>query len=311
MPILAIKPLPLIALLGPTASGKTHLAVALAARLGAEIVSADSRQLYRRMDIGTGKDLGEYEIAGRRIPYHLIDIFEPGEQCNLFVYQQRFYDVWEKLKAAGTPTILCGGSGMYAEAILRGYRLAAVEPNLALRAQLEERTDEELIAILASHQSLHNTTDTSSRKRLIRAVEIALSSSEKEVKERELLPSLTFAVSLPQEVRWKRIVCRLKARLDSGLIEEVDSLLKEGLSPEQLIYYGLEYKYVTQYLLGEIPSREELYQQLNIAIRQFSKRQMTYLRGMERRGIVLHWLDGTRPPEALIAEMEDIIRGAN
>lgn len=303
--------LPFVALLGPTASGKTHLAVALAARLGAEIVSADSRQLYRRMDIGTGKDLSEYEVAGRRIPYHLIDIFEPGEQSNLFAYQQRFYEVWDRLQAAGTPVILCGGSGMYAEAILRGYRLAEVAPNPELRKQLEERTDEELIGILASHQPLHNTTDTSSRKRLIRAVEIALSTREVEGEGRAGLQGVTFAISLPQEIRWKRISERLKTRLESGLVEEVDSLLKESISPAQLIYYGLEYKYVTQYLLGEITSRETLYEQLNIAIRQFSKRQMTYLRGMERRGITLHWLDGTRPPAELVREMEETLRGAN
>ncbi len=304
----AYRPLPLIGLLGPTASGKTHLGVALAARLGAEIISADSRQLYRRMDIGTGKDLSEYELAGQKIPYHLIDCFEPGEQCNLFIYQKLFYEVWDRLRAAGTPTILCGGSGMYAEAILRGYSLAEVPPDLALRAQLEKRSDAELIALLASHQSLHNTTDTSSRKRLIRAVEIALATpNEKEKPIHEIPESLTFAISLPQEIRWKRISERLRARLEEGLISEIASLLNEGITPSQLIYYGLEYKYVTHYLLGEIASEEELYEQLNIAIRQFSKRQMTYLRGMERRGIALHWLDGTRPSEELVSEMLTVI----
>ena len=298
----------LIALLGPTASGKTHLAVELAHEMGAHILSADSRQLYRRMNIGTGKDLDEYNYKGQTVPYHLIDILEPGEQCNLFEYQQLFYAMYDQLSASHTAMILCGGSGMYAEAILRNYELAPVAPDAELRSKLEQLSDTELTALLASRQTLHNTTDTSSRKRLIRAVEIALASPTGGIKRGREIESLIFAITLPQEARWQRIETRLKARLAAGLIEEVQSLLDEGIAPEKLIYYGLEYKFVTLYLLGEIPTREQLFTQLNIAIRQFAKRQMTYLRGMERRGLRLHWLDGLAPTEELLAKIRERVK---
>lgn len=298
----------LIALLGPTASGKTHLAVELAYTLGGEIISADSRQLYRRMDIGTGKDLSEYVYNGQPIAYHLIDVLEPGEQCNLFAYQQMFYEVYEQLSARHTPMILCGGSGMYAEALLRNYELAPAAPDRELREKLEVLSDAELTAMLAAHQTLHNSTDTSSRKRLIRAVEIALANPETHKSKRKGIESLIFAIDLPQQARWQRIEKRLKARLDAGLIEEVQSLLNEGIAPENLIYYGLEYKFVTLYLLGKIATREELFRQLNIAIRQFAKRQMTYLRGMERRGLQLHWLNGLEPTETLLTTIRETIR---
>ncbi len=298
----------LIALLGPTASGKTRLAVELAHEMGAHVLSADSRQLYRRMNIGTGKDLDEYNYKGQTVPYHLIDILEPGEQCNLFEYQQLFYTVYDQLNASQTPTILCGGSGMYAEAILRNYELAPVARDAELRSKLEQLSDTELTALLASRQTLHNNTDTSSRKRLIRAVEIAMATPAGSAKRRQKIESLIFAISLPQEARWQRIETRLKARLAAGLIEEVQSLLDEGIAPEKLIYYGLEYKFVTLYLLGEIPTREHLFTQLNIAIRQFSKRQMTYLRGMERRGLRLHWLDGLAPTEELLAKIRERVK---
>ena len=298
----------LIALLGPTASGKTHLAVELAYTLGGEIISADSRQLYRRMDIGTGKDLSEYVYNGQPITYHLIDVLEPGEQCNLFEYQQMFYEVYEQLSARHTPMILCGGSGMYAEALLRNYELAPVAPDRELREILEVLSDAELTAILAAHQTLHNSTDTSSRKRLIRAVEIALANPETHKSKRKGIESLIFAIDLPQQARWQRIEARLTARLDAGLIEEVQSLLNEGIAPENLIYYGLEYKFVTLYLLGKIATRDALFTQLNIAIRQFAKRQMTYLRGMERRGLQLHWLNGLAPTEELLAQIRDQIK---
>lgn len=298
----------LIALLGPTASGKTHLAVELAYTLGGEIISADSRQLYRRMDIGTGKDLSEYVYNGQPIAYHLIDVLEPGEQCNLFEYQQMFYEVYEQLSARHTPMILCGGSGMYAEALLRNYELAPVAPDRGLREKLEMLSDAELTAILAAHQTLHNSTDTSSRKRLIRAVEIALANPETHKSKRKGIESLIFAIDLPQQARWQRIETRLTARLEVGLVEEVQSLLNEGIAPENLIYYGLEYKFVTLYLLGKIATREELFRQLNIAIRQFAKRQMTYLRGMERRGLQLHWLNGLEPTETLLTTIRETIR---
>ncbi len=298
----------LIALLGPTASGKTHLAVELAYTLGGEIISADSRQLYRRMDIGTGKDLSEYVYNGQPIAYHLIDVLEPGEQCNLFEYQQMFYEVYEQLSARHTPMILCGGSGMYAEALLRNYELAPVAPDRELREKLEVLSDAELTAILAAHQTLHNSTDTSSRKRLIRAVEIALASPRKPATQPQDIESLIFAIDLPQHARWQRIETRLTARLEAGLVEEVQSLLDESIAPENLIYYGLEYKFVTLYLLGKIATREELFRQLNIAIRQFAKRQMTYLRGMERRGLQLHWLNGLEPTETLLTTIKETIR---
>ena len=298
----------LIALLGPTASGKTHLAVELAYTLGGEIISADSRQLYRRMDIGTGKDLSEYVYNGQPVAYHLIDVLEPGEQCNLFEYQQMFYEVYEQLSARHTPMILCGGSGMYAEALLRNYELAPVAPDRELREKLEMLSDAELTAILAAHQTLHNSTDTSSRKRLIRAVEIALANPETHKSKRKGIESLIFAIDLPQQARWQRIETRLTARLEVGLVEEVQSLLNEGIAPENLIYYGLEYKFVTLYLLGKIATREELFRQLNIAIRQFAKRQMTYLRGMERRGLQLHWLNGLEPTETLLTTIRETIR---
>lgn len=298
----------LIALLGPTASGKTHLAVELAYTLGGEIISADSRQLYRRMDIGTGKDLSEYVYNGQPIAYHLIDVLEPGEQCNLFEYQQMFYEVYEQLSARHTPMILCGGSGMYAEALLRNYELAPVAPDRELREKLEMLSDAELTAILATHQTLHNSTDTSSRKRLIRAVEIALASPTKTAAQPQDIESLIFAIDLPQHARWQRIEARLTARLEAGLVEEVQSLLDEGIAPENLIYYGLEYKFVTLYLLGKIATREELFRQLNIAIRQFAKRQMTYLRGMERRGLQLHWLNGLETTETLLTKIKETIR---
>lgn len=297
----------LIALLGPTASGKTHLAVELAYTLGGEIISADSRQLYRRMDIGTGKDLSEYVYNGQPIAYHLIDVLEPGEQCNLFAYQQMFYEVYEQLSARHTPMILCGGSGMYAEALLRNYELAPVAPDRELREKLEMLSDAELTAILATHQTLHNSTDTSSRKRLIRAVEIALANPETHKSKRKGIESLIFTIDLPQQARWQRIEKRLKARLDAGLIEEVQSLLNKGIAPENLIYYGLEYKFVTLYLLGKIATRDALFTQLNIAIRQFAKRQMTYLRGMERRGLQLHWLDGLQPSATLLEQIQQTI----
>lgn len=298
----------LIALLGPTASGKTHLAVELAYTLGGEIISADSRQLYRRMDIGTGKDLSEYVYNGQPVAYHLIDVLEPGEQCNLFEYQQMFYNVYNQLSASHTPMILCGGSGMYAEAILRNYQLAPVAPDIDLRERLEKLSDAELTELLSARQTLHNSTDTSSRKRLIRAVEIALASPTKTAAQPQDIESLIFAIDLPQHARWQRIEARLTARLETGLVEEVQSLLDEGIAPENLIYYGLEYKFVTLYLLGKIATREELFRQLNIAIRQFAKRQMTYLRGMERRGLQLHWLNGLETTQTLLTTIRETIR---
>lgn len=298
----------LIALLGPTASGKTHLAVELAYDLHAHILSADSRQLYRRMNIGTGKDLQEYLYNGITIPHHLIDLYEPGEQCNLFAYQQHFHEVYNTLSQKQTQMILCGGSGMYAEAILRNYELVPIAPNPELREKLEQLTTEELTTMLAAHQTLHNSTDTSSRKRLIRAIEIALDSPQKETQSTHKLESIVFAIDLPQYARWQRIESRLKARMEAGLIEEVQSLLNEGIPPENLIYYGLEYKFVTLFLLGKIPTRNTLFQQLNIAIRQFAKRQMTYLRGMERRGIKLHWLNGLEPSYILLNQIKKTLQ---
>ncbi len=298
----------LIAILGPTASGKTHLAVRLAASYNAHILSADSRQLYKRMDIGTGKDLNEYCINGKNIPYHLIDILEPGTACTLFDYQKLFYEIYDKLYTEQEQMILCGGSGMYAEAILRNYHLAEVPPNPQLRTQWETYSDEQLTTLLAAQHPLHNTTDTSSRKRLIRALEIATATPQAPTTNyHEPIPSIIFAIHLPQALRWQRIENRLRTRLQNGLIEEIQALLTEGIAPEQLIYYGLEYKFVTLYLQGKIETQTELFRQLNIAIRQFAKRQMTYLRGMERRGLTLHWIDGQKTTDELLADIHETL----
>ena len=286
----------LITILGPTASGKTALAAALAARLDMEIISADSRQLYRGMDIGTGKDLADYVVDGKSIPYHLIDICDPGYKYNVFEYQHDFFRVFTSLRERGLVPILCGGTGLYIEAVLKGYKLLDVPPNPALRERLREKSLPELEILLASYKVLHNKTDVDSVQRAIRAIEIEefYRTQAPDVREYAPLNSLLVGVAIDRELRREKISMRLRARLDEGMVDEVRRILSNGVAPEDLIYYGLEYKFLTLYIIGKL-TYEEMVSQLEIAIHQFAKRQMTWFRGMERRGCTIHWLDATLP----------------
>ena len=286
----------LITILGPTASGKTALAASLAARLDTEIISADSRQLYRGMDIGTGKDLADYVVDGKSIPYHLIDICDPGYKYNVFEYQHDFFQVFISLRDRGLVPILCGGTGLYIEAVLKGYKLLDVPPNPALRERLREKSLPELEILLASYKVLHNKTDVDSVQRAIRAIEIEefYRTQAPDVREYAPLNSLLVGVAIDRELRREKISKRLRARLDEGMVDEVRRILSNGVAPEDLIYYGLEYKFLTLYIIGKL-TYEEMVSQLEIAIHQFAKRQMTWFRGMERRGCTIHWLDATLP----------------
>lgn len=281
----------LITVLGPTASGKTRFAVHLADRLGAEIISGDSRQVYRRMDLGTGKDLGDYRIGDRSVPYHLIDIVEPGTKYNVFEYQRDFLEAYNDIHRRGRKAVLCGGTGLYIESVLRAYRLSPVPQNPELRERLADKSLEELTALLATYKSLHNTTDVDTAQRAIRAIEIEEYYRQTPLDRRPFpkIDSLTLGVDVSREVRRERISQRLRKRLDEGMCGEVERLLAEGIKPEDLIYYGLEYKYVTLYVTGQI-TFDEMAQQLEIAIHQFAKRQMTWFRGMERRGTPILWI---------------------
>lgn len=291
----------MITLLGPTASGKTSLAVHLAYELGGEILSADSRQLYKGMDIGTGKDLDEYILHGRRIPYHLIDLVPAGERYSLFAWQRAFHRAYEDLVGRGIRyPILCGGTGLYAEAVLRGYHLPDVPPNPSLREELRGEPLDELRVRLSSYGPLHNTTDLDSAQRAIRAIEIAEYIREQKASgidhtEYPPIDSLILCLDLPREERRSRITLRLRERLEhQDMIGEVKGLLASGIPAEDLIYYGLEYKFVTRYLLGEL-SYDEMFVSLETAIHQFAKRQMTWFRGMERRGFTLYYIDALLP----------------
>jgi tRNA dimethylallyltransferase len=302
----------LITILGPTASGKTPLAAALADRLGTEIISGDSRQVYRRMDLGTGKDLVDYTVEGRQVPYHLIDIVEPGYKYNVFEYQRDFLKAYQEITAKNKLPILCGGTGMYIESVLKGYRLLPVPENPELRASLEGNSLEELTSILAGYKKLHNSTDVDTAKRAIRAIEIEEYYKQQPPEYREFpsLKSLIIGVDIDRELRREKITRRLKQRLDEGMVEEVRGLLAEGIDPENLIYYGLEYKFLTQYAIGEL-TFEEMFHQLETAIHQFAKRQMTWFRGMERRGFTIHWLDATLPMEEKIEQITKLINTNN
>lgn len=283
----------IVTILGPTACGKTAAAVALAAEIDAEIISADSRQVYRRMDIGTGKDLDEYRLPdGRQIPVHLVDICEPGYKYNIYEYQRDFLRAYEGIRSRGKKVVLCGGSGLYLESVLRGYRLSEVPQNPELRKSLEDKSLEELTEMLRTYKRLHNTTDVDTAQRAIRAIEI------EEYYRRTPLPdrpfpeftSRTIGLKVDRDVRRARITRRLRNRLDGGMLDEVRALLAEGIPPQDLIYYGLEYKYVTLHLTGKL-TYDEMFRQLEIAIHQFAKRQMTYFRGMERRGVPIRWVE--------------------
>ena len=281
----------IITVLGPTASGKTRFAVQLADRLGAEIISGDSRQVYRRMDLGTGKDLDDYRIGDRSVPYHLIDIVEPGTKYNVFEYQRDFLEAYNDIHQRGRKAVLCGGTGLYIESVLRAYRLSPVPQNPKLRERLADKSLEELTALLATYKSLHNTTDVDTAQRAIRAIEIEEYYRQTPLDRRPFpkIESLTLGVDVSREVRRERISQRLRKRLDEGMCGEVERLLAEGIKPEDLIYYGLEYKYVTLYVTGQI-TFDEMAAQLEIAIHQFAKRQMTWFRGMERRGTPILWI---------------------
>lgn len=303
----------MITILGPTASGKTPLAAALAQQIDGEIISADSRQVYRRMDIGTGKDLADYSLVVNGspvdIPYHLIDICEPGTKYNLFQYQQDFFDAYQDIIGRGKTPILCGGTGLYIEAVLKGYQLSPVPQNPELRARLEGKTLEELTQMLVelkqkNGSTMHNTTDVDSCQRAIRAIEIEEYNLHTPTPKRELPPidSLIVGVNIDREARREKITRRLKARLEEGMIEEVRGLLAEGIPAEDLIYYGLEYKFVTEYLVGKM-TYDEMFQRLEIAIHQFAKRQMTWFRGMERRGFTIHWIDALQPMEEKVRQI--------
>lgn len=299
----------MITILGPTASGKTTLAAHLAASLQGEIISADSRQVYRRMDLGTGKDLDDYRIDGVQVPYHLIDICEPGTQYNVYEYQKDFKKVWRELQERQVLPVLCGGTGLYLESVLRGYRMDTVPENTPLRESLVGKSLEELTALLSTYKTLHNKTDVDSVKRAIRAIEIAEYYRTHPVDQTEMPPlnSLVIGIDIPRELRRSRISARLKQRLDEGMIDEVRSLLAEGIPADNLIYYGLEYKFLTLHVLGQL-SYEEMYHQLEIAIHQFAKRQMTWFRGMERRGVCIHWIDGTQPLEEKVRQIVECYR---
>lgn len=304
----------MITILGPTASGKTSIAAALASRIGGEIISADSRQVYRRMDIGTGKDLDDYDVGGKHIPYHLIDIAEPGYKYNLFEYQRDFHTAYDDITSRGRTPVLCGGTGLYIEAVLNGYALSPVPQNQELRDSLSAKSLDELTAMLKALKeqtgsNMHNRSDVDTVQRAIRAIEIETYNLQHPTPEREMpgISSLVIGVDVDRETRRRRISDRLEARLHEGMIDEVKGLLAEGVSAESLMYYGLEYKFVTEYVTGKTTYNDML-SRLEIAIHQFAKRQMTWFRGMERRGIHINWIDASLPMDdkvELIMELNE------
>ena len=305
--------IPMITILGPTASGKTDIATHLAAELSAEIISADSRQVYRRMDIGTGKDLADYVVDGKRVPYHLIDIVEPGTKYNLFEYQRDFLEAYNDIRSRGKNVILCGGTGLYIESVLKGYRLIPVPENKELRHKLEGKSLLELTSILErlkaeNNSNMHNSTDVDTSKRAIRAIEIEMAYKEAHIEERTFpkIDNVIIGVGIDRDLRRMKITRRLDQRLQDGMVDEVKSLLDAGIPADDLIYYGLEYKFVTEYILGK-STFEEMHRSLEIAIHQFAKRQMTWFRGMERRGFTIHWIDAADSMEEKINEIKKVL----
>ena len=305
--------IPMITILGPTASGKTDIATHLAAELSAEIISADSRQVYRRMDIGTGKDLADYVVDGKPVPYHLIDIVEPGTKYNLFEYQRDFLEAYNDIRSRGKNVILCGGTGLYIESVLKGYRLIPVPENKELRHKLEGKSLLELTSILErlkaeNNSNMHNSTDVDSSKRAIRAIEIEMAYKEAHIEERTFpkIDNVIIGVGIDRDLRRMKITRRLDQRLQDGMVDEVKSLLDSGIPADDLIYYGLEYKFVTEYILGK-STFEEMHRSLEIAIHQFAKRQMTWFRGMERRGFTIHWIDAADSMEEKINEIKKVL----
>lgn len=303
----------MITILGPTASGKTSLAAALAYEIGGEIISADSRQVYRGMTIGTGKDLDDYSVNGHNIGYHLIDIAEPGDKYNIYEYQRDFHKVYSELIQRNVRPILCGGSGLYIESVLKGYSLSTVPQNPELRQSLSGKTLDELTEILIdlkarNNSNMHNRSDVDTAQRAIRAIEIEMYNLQHPAQNRQFPPveSVIIGVDIDRESRRKRITERLKERLQHGLVEEVKGLIDSGLSAESLIYYGLEYKFVTEYVIGKF-SRDEMFRSLEIAIHQFAKRQMTWFRGMERRGFTINWIDWHLPMADKLEQIKKLI----
>ncbi len=300
----------MVTILGPTASGKTEVAVNLAWQLGGEVISADSRQVYREMDLGTGKDLGEYRIGGTDVPYHLIDIADAGYQYNVFEFQRDFLRVYQAIRERGAFPVMCGGSGMYLEAVLKGYRLIQVPVNEERRSELQLLSLDELTELLKQYKSINNTSDTENKKRAIRAIEIeefCLLHPETDLSF-PTINSLIVGVKYDRDSRRRRITQRLKQRLDDGMIDEVQKLLNKGLKPDDLTYYGLEYKYITLYITGRI-TYDELLAGLNTAIHQFAKRQMTWFRKMEREGFDIRWLDGYMPTQEKTAKILSWLQG--
>lgn len=301
----------MITIIGPTACGKTGVATALARNIDAEIISADSRQVYRRMDIGTGKDLDDYNIDGKQIRYHLIDIAEPGTKYNLFQYQHDFMAAYNDIRSRDKEVILCGGTGLYIESVLKSYRLAAVPENPELRQRLEGKSLAELTEMLRQLKEqngsiMHNTTDVDTAKRAIRAIEIETFNG-KNPTEAAIVPpidNIIIGISIDRELRRDKITQRLRQRLDNGMVDEIRHLIDEGINPADLIYYGLEYKYITEYVIGQL-SFDEMFRQLEIAIHQFAKRQMTWFRGMERRGFTINWIPAEMP---MAEKIENITR---
>jgi tRNA dimethylallyltransferase len=291
----------LIVVTGPTATGKTTFAAHLAARVDGEIISADSRQVYRGMDLATGKDKLDYVVNNREIPVHLVDILDPGYEYNVYEFQRDFLEVFKDITARGKYPLLCGGTGLYIESVLKGYQLVQVPENKALRADLEGKSMEALIAVLKSFKIPHNVTDTSNRKRLIRAIEIQDYYIKHPIPDRSFpsIKPVVFGIRFERDQIRTRITERLKDRLDQGMLDEINELLQKGLSPGQLKFYGLEYRYLTQHVIGEI-TYEEMVRLLNTAIHQFAKRQMTWFRKMERGGITIHWIDGVLPMDKKI-----------
>jgi tRNA dimethylallyltransferase len=298
----------LLVVTGPTASGKTSLAVAVAKRIGGEIISADSRQVYKGMNLGTGKDYDDYLIDGTRLPCHLIDIADPGYKYNVFEYQRDFVKVYSSLKERKIFPVVCGGSGMYADSIISGYKMFEVPPDSGLRIELEKKPMEELKEILSTYKNLHNTTDIDTRKRVIRAIEIEHFNRNKEKQNTEFpkVRSLVIGVMLERESRRRRITERLKQRLNAGMVDEVKHLIDLGISTDTLIYYGLEYKFITLHLVGKL-SYDEMVRDLEIAIHQYAKRQMTWFRGMERRGIKIHWIEGELSIEEKVEKVMNLL----
>ena len=302
----------MITILGPTASGKTSLAARIAADIDAEIVSADSRQVYRDMDIGTGKDLDDYLVDGHLVPYHLINIVDPGTKYNLFQYQHDFVKAYDDIRARGKNVVMCGGTGLYLESVLKRFRLAPVPENKELRQRLEGKTLQELTAMLVelkkkNGSAMHNTTDVDTAQRAIRAIEIETFNGEHPMESAQVptIESLVIGLDIDREERRRKITQRLKSRLEEGMVDEIRQLLNRGIPAEDLIYYGLEYKYVTEYAIGKL-SYDEMFCQLEIAIHQFAKRQMTWFRGMERRGTKIYWIDASKPTDIKIEEIKKL-----